>query len=208
MAGNKVAKPIGARRLTWVPILTEPENAAPTYGEAVKLSRMINITRTPIFAEGTLESDDGEEENTALILGYDVGVNASQMTDTIRAALLGHQMDTGGGMLTRYTDEGPYGALVWEELLSKEKPSDPDKYKKIVLYKGRFREFAETANTLTTGGITYQTHNLTGRFIKRNDGALSYTMREDTPDASATKLAAWFDEPQEFGPAPTENGGS
>ncbi len=196
--GNKVAKPIGARKLTWFPLLTDPEEGAATYDEAVKLSRLIQITVTPVFAEGILESDDGTEENEALIVAYDVTINASQLTDEIRAALLGHLIDAGGGILTKKTDSAQEGALAWEELLSKTDPTDPDKYKKVVLYKGKFKEFTETAQSVVQNGITYQTHNLTGRFIPRNDGHIKYSIREDTPNADATKLAAWFTSPQEY----------
>lgn len=199
MANAYVGKPIGARKLTWFPLLEDPETGKATYGEPIKLSRLISITVTPVFAEGILESDDGIEDDLALIVAYDVTINASQLTDEIRAALLGHQMDSGGGMLVTNTDVAQWGALAWEELLSKEDASEPDKYKKIVLYKGRFREFAETANTMTQGGITFQTHNLTGRFIRRNDGHIKYSIREDSPNVDATKLANWFTAPQEYG---------
>lgn len=191
-----VGKPIGAANLTWFPITAE-EEGAPTYGTAVKLSRLINIVTTPAFMEATLESDDGMEDDLSLISYIDVTINASQLTDTLRAQLLGHSMDADGGVLTTGTDVGQYGALAWKELLSKQNPSEPDKYKYVVLYKGKFKEFAETANTLTQGGITYQTHNLTGRFYKRDDGSLKYSMREDTESASASKIAAWFTKPQE-----------
>lgn len=46
------------------------------------------------------------------------------------------------------------------------------------------------------------TCDITGRFYRRNDGHLKYTIREDTPDADATKIAAWFESPQEY-TAPT-----
>ena len=199
-----VGKPIGARTLTWCPLLEEPETGKATYGQPVKLSRLITISITPIFSEGTLESDDGIEDDVAMVIGYDVNINASQLTDAIRATLLGNQMDSGGGVLVKQGDVAQWGALAWEELLSKQDPSEPDKYKKVVLYKGKFRELAETANTMTQSGITFQTHNLVGRFVKRNDGHIKYSMREDSPDADATKLANWFTAPQEYGDA---NGG-
>ena len=199
MSNAYIGKPIGARKATWFPLTEDPETGKATYGDPVKLSRLITITVTPVFAEGILESDDGIEDDIALVVAYDVTINASQLTDSIRATLLGHQMDSGGGMLVTSNDVAQWGALAWEELLSKQDPSEPDKYKKVVLYKGKFREFAETANTMTQSGVTFQTHNLTGRFIKRNDGHIKYSMREDSPNADATKLAAWFDEPQEYG---------
>jgi len=199
-----VGKPIGARRLTWFPLVTDTDtdSVAPQYSPAVRLSRLINIVCTPVFAEGVLESDDGLEDNVSKVVAIDVTINASQLTDAIRAALLGNQIDAGGGVLVTNGDTAQEGALAWEEELSSNTPGSTPKYKKVVLYKGKFKEMTETANTITEGGITYQTHNLTGRFFKRAyDGHIKYSMREDTPSVNATKIAAWFTEPQEYGDA-------
>lgn len=195
----KTAKPVGARRLTWFPLVagTDTDTVAASYDAAVRLSRLITITTTPILSEGILESDDGLEEDESAIIGYDVTINASQLTDAIRAALLGHSMDDGGGILTNGADAAPMGALAWEELLS---GGGTAKYKKVVLYKGKFKEFAETANSAVQASKAYQTHNLVGKFYKREyDNNLKYSIREDTVNANATKLAAWFTTPQEYG---------
>lgn len=198
---TKVAKPIGARKLTWFPMTegTDTELLAAAYAAAVRLSRLITITITPVLAEGVLESEDGIEEDESNVVAYDVTINASQLTDAIRATVLGHSMDDGGGILTNVNDVSPWGGLAWEELLS---GSGVPKYKKVVLYKGKFKEFAETANSVVQSGKTYQTHNISGRFYRRDfDGNLKYSIREDTPNANATKLAAWFTTPQEYGDA-------
>ncbi|HCA29167.1 MAG TPA: hypothetical protein DEP23_06210 [Ruminococcaceae bacterium] len=193
-----IGKPIGARKLTWFPLVSGPGTGAATYGAPVKLSRLITITATPILMEGMLESDDGIEDDLSYVVGYDVSINASQLTDSIRSVLLGHTLDDSGGSLVADTDVAQEGALAWEELISSNASATP-KYKKVVLYRGKFKEFAETANTKVQGGVTFQTHNITGRFLRRNDGSIKYTLREDTPGASAAKLAAWFDIPQESG---------
>lgn len=193
-----IGKPIGARKLTWFPLINDPDTGIPSYSAPIKLSRLITITATPILMEGMLESDDGIEDDLSYVVGYDVTINASQLTDAIRSALLGHALDDSGGSLTADTDVAQEGALAWEELISNNTSATP-KYKKVVLYRGKFKEFAETANTKVQGGVTFQTHNITGRFLRRNDGSIKYTLREDTPGASAAKLAAWFDIPQESG---------
>ena len=193
-----VGKSIGARRLTWWALGLDPDGGGvPTYGSPVPLSRLIQIQVTPVFMEGTLESDDGIEDDMSLLVAVDVTINASQLTDAIRAALLGHSIDAGGGVLFAGGDVAQEGALGWEELISKK--TGADQYKKVILYKGKFKEFAETANSTVQGGIAFQTHNLTGRFYKRNDGAVKYSLREDTPSADPLKLANWFTMPQEYG---------
>ncbi len=194
MQKKYVGKPIGARRLTWFP-MTESDDGSEDYTVAEKLSRLITITTTPVLAEGSLESDDGIEDENSQIIAYDVTINASQLTDDIRAKIFGHKFDETGGALTSNTDTSNLGALAWEELLSSDKSGEP-MYKRTVLYKGRFKEFAETANTKVQGGITYQTHNITGRFFANNNGDIKYTLRDDSPNASKEKAAEWFNTPQ------------
>ena len=193
-----VGKSIGARRLTWFPLIIDPETGKATYGPPIRLSRLITITVTPVISEGLLESDDGTEDEASFLEAYDITINASQLTDSIRAGVMGHRLDETGGILYKSTDVSQEGALAWEELISS-KQGGESKYKKVILYKGTFKEFAETANTKVRGGITYQTHNLTGRFYARNNGAIRYDMRPDTPGYSEAKAAEWFNVPQEAG---------
>jgi len=193
-----VGKSIGARKLTWFPLIdgTDTELIPAAYGTGVKLSRLLDVGITPVFAEGTLESDDSVEDDVSLMIAIDVTITASQLTDAIRAALLGHTMDAGGGITTGKNDMAAMGALGWEELISSK--TSVAQYKRVILYKGKFKEFAEKGETLKQGGITYQTHGLTARFYPREfDSLLKYSMREDTPAADAVKLANWFVAPQE-----------
>lgn len=198
MPEKYVGKPIGARKLTWFPLAeeTDTELVPAAYKAPVKLSRLIDIVLTPVFAEGMLESEDGVEDDVALMVAIDVKITASQLTDGIRSAIMGHTMDAGGGVLTKGNDVSQDGALAFEELISS-KTSVPA-YKKTVLYRGKFKEFEEKAETIKQGGITYQTHGLEARFYRRDfDNALKYTMREDTVACDATKLSNWFTAPQE-----------
>ena len=200
-----VGKSIGARKLTFWPLIdgTDTELIPAAYGNGIKLSRLLDISITPVFAEGTLESDDSVEDDVSLMIAIDVSITASQLTDAIRAAVLGHTLDAGGGMSTGKNDKAPFGALGWEELISSK--TSVARYKRVILYKGKFKEFAEKGETLKQGGITYQTHPLTARFYPRDfDSLLKYSMREDTPAADAVKLANWFVSPQE----PTETYGT
>lgn len=200
MADTYVGKPIGVSNLTWFPLTADPAEGSATYGTAVKLSRLIEVTLDPQFVEGLLESDDSIEDQISLLQSVDVTINASQLTDAIRAELLGHTMDSTGGMLVKPTDAPQLGALAFKALLSKE--SGADKHVYIVLYKGRFREFSETFSTLEKGAVKYQTHTgLRGTFVARDsDGHIMYRMREDSSGASSTKASAWFTAPQEYTP--------
>ena len=200
MSDTYTGKPIGVSNLTMWPVTADPVAGATTYGEPQKVARAIQVRLAPQFAEGLLESDNSVEDEIALLSAITVTIDASQLTDEVRSALLGHKMDTDGGMVINKHDVAPPVALGFKILLSKQEGAD--KYAYVVLYKGRFREFEETFQTMERGSITFQTHTgLEATFVPRDsDGHVRYSLREDSAGFSATKAAAWFTEPQE----PTE----
>lgn len=205
-----VGKPIGLRNLTWFPLTADPETdtSSPnvgkvTYGTAQPLSRVIEATLSPQFAEALLESDDSVEDDIRLASSYEVTINASQLTDEIRAQLMGHIYDDDGGSLFKQTDTPEVGALAFRALLSKQSGED-DMYVHVVLYKGRFQEFEETFKSVEKGNITLQTHSgLRGTFVPRAaDGAIMYRLRGDEvadETAAKAKITNWFTAPQEVG---------
>lgn len=198
MPDTYTGKPIGVSRLTWFPLTADPEGGPATYSTAVRLARAIDVKLSPQFAEAILNSEDGIEDELALMTGVDVTIDANQLTDEIRAPLLGHTLGTDKGMLVKPTDTPQLGALAFRALLSKEGGTGTDKYVYIVLYKGRFREFEEQFHTVEKGTINFQTHNgLTAKFVPRvADKALLYRMREDAEGFASAKIAAWFEAPQ------------
>lgn len=189
-------KSIGARRLTWFPIESETESET-TYGTPIRLARIISLDIAPTTASTELESDDAVEDDIVMLSGVEVSININQLTDTVRAALLGHTLDADGGIITSADDVAPYGALAWEEQLSR-KAGGKILYKRVLLYRGRFQEYAEKAETKKRRGLTLQTPTITGTFLPRlHDNNIKYSMRQDTPDYSTTKFEAWFTTPQE-----------
>lgn len=198
-----VGKSIGLRRLVWFPIISESEEET-VYGSGLRIARGITIAITPTFAEATLESDDAIEDEESALTSIGVAINVNQLTDPVRAALLGHKLDADGGILTTADDTAPYGALAWEELLSRRGGTEP-KYKRVLLYRGRFQEYAENAETKRKNTLNMQTPTINGVFIPRlNDNRIKYSMRQDTPKYNETKFGKWFDEPQD--PAEGEYG--
>ncbi len=202
MANTYVGKPIGLSNLTAFPLTADDPETGATYDTAVKVSRLIEAQIDPQFVKGELASDDSLEDDITLISSVIVTIHASQLTDTIRAQLMGHTMDSTGGMLVKDNDQPIQLALAFKFLLS-DTSGDESKYGYMVLYKGRFQEFSETFQTVDRNGdIKFQTHSgLKGTFVRRDaDRHLYYRMREDTPSYSTTKAAAWFTAPQEYTP--------
>lgn len=196
--GKYVGKPIGVENLTWIPWEYNTTGSKWEYGTAVPLARAIEIKLSPQMINGLLESDNGVEDDISLMQSVEVDIHASQLSDAVRAALLGHTLDADGGMTVKSTDVAQKGALAFKALLSKQ--DGDDLYKYIVLYMGSFREFEETFRTMERSGVTFQTHQgLVGTFVPREeDRALYYSLRGDEAESTATtKITNWFTAPQE-----------
>lgn len=193
-----IGKPIGLEKLTWFPLLTDPEGGETTYGPAVKLARAMKMTVTPEIANAILESDDSVEDDLSLTTGFGLAMDASQLLNSIRAQVFGHELDNKGGLLFKKTDMPTTGALAFRSLLSTEGGSGT-KYIYVVLYKVRLREFTENFETLKKGGITFQTHaGIQGTAMPRtSDGAIRYQVREDDENFEAATVANWFTAPAE-----------
>ena len=160
-------KPIGLQSLTaWK--LTADTETETTYEETpIKVGRAITATLTPALATAMLESEDGIEDDMAMVSSYGINFGVSQFTPEVRAELFGHELDAGGGVVVRNTDQPPTIALAWKTLLSREGGGDPF-YAYFLLYKGRLRDFAENFETKRRDSFTFQTHGgVEGTFFNR-----------------------------------------
>lgn len=194
-AKAKVALPIGLSDVYFAKLTTDTIGAVPTYESPVYLSRAIKATLTPVTKAGTLDSEDETEIDETEIVGYTVSIEASQLDNTARALLGGHKVDDDGGLIITTKDISPEGALLF-----KSKLSDKINSKYVVLYKGSFGGLTEEFETDKKDGKTYKTHTVEGNFRARtSDGVIQYSIRSDSENASAEKIAAWFTKVQEPG---------
>lgn len=190
-----IGKPIGLDNVCYA-VITKDDETGTEYGAVKPMARAIAMTITPELSEGTLDSNDAVEESEATISKIGVSFNASAIEDSVRADILGHRMDANGGIIDSADDKAPNVALFFRAKLSGKAG-----YKYIVLYKGTFKEFAETFNTEKQGEKAYQTPTIEGSFFRRiSDGLLRYSVRSDTPRVSAETISRWFDSV----PAPAE----
>ena len=198
MANTYRGKSIGMQNVTFFPVLTDEPGGETTYDEPVRVGRAMRATLTPQLAEALLESDDGVEDELAITTGFGVTFDVSQVSDDVRAAIFGHRIDDAGGLVVTRNEQPQKGALAFKTLLSTEGGSG-EKYRYIVLFMGRLKDFPENFETMRRGTITFQTHNgIEGTFNAReSDGLIYYSMREDNEKFDETKATAWFTAVQE-----------
>ena len=185
-------KPIGLRNLVFFP-LTKDDTEGATYGDPVFMSRAIKVTLTPTSASGDLNADDAVEDLVKMNTGYEVTLDAAQLSDDVRAAVFGHKQDAKGGLLSTASDIAVQGAFAFRV------PLTDGGWAYRVLYKGVFEEFEETFETAKSGEIAIQTHNgIKGTFGPRTyDNAVSYSLRSDSEGFDAEIGKKWFQAVQE-----------
>lgn len=196
---NYRGKSIGMQSLTAWKITDDIEGGETTYeATPIKVGRAITATLTPSLATAFLESEDGIEDDLAMVSGYGLNFGVSQFSNPVRAELFGHELDANGGVVVRDTDQPPLIALAWKTLLSSEKGGQKAQYAYFLLYKGRLKDFAENFETKRREGFTFQTHEgVEGTFFRRDsDGLMYYMIREDDPNFNAEIASAWFNTPQ------------
>jgi phi13 family phage major tail protein len=132
-----------------------------TYGTTRRLAKAIKIELAVTLAEAVLHADDAVDETISEFVSGEIKINANDISDEDEAELLGQEADEDGVNYSHADDEPPYWAVGFRA----KKASG--KYTYVWLYKVKFKLPDETYDT-KADGITFNTPNLTGTFIKRN----------------------------------------
>lgn len=173
---------IGLRDLYRAPI-TIGENGVETYGTPVRMAKAISAEMTVESAEETLYADDGADCIVKEFVSGELTLNVNDLLPDDLSAILGQTKDADGVLYGTDGDEPPYMAIGFRA-----KKADGN-YKYMWLYKVKFSIPSESYST-KGDGIEFKTPEITGKFIKRNDGAwfASY-VSTGAEDAIAS---AWF----------------
>lgn len=180
-----MARQIGLRDVYFAKI-TKDDTTGVTYATPVKIARAINAKISPKTATEKFYSDDSVEEVITNFDSIEIEVEVNQLTLASRALLQGITVGANGDLVETVNDIAPEGALLFRSKKSN------GAYRYVVLYKGKF-ELVEDEYTTTTDSVDSKTPSLKGNFYARtNDGVWRYTIDSDEPNASQTKISAWF----------------
>lgn len=184
---------IGLERLT-VATITKDEATGTTYAKPVKLERSITAKISPKTSSEKLYSDDAVEDILNNFDSCDVEIELNQLTIASRALLQGSKV-VDGMLIENKDDIAPDLALGFRSKKSN------GKYRYIWLLKGKFEHTEDEYETIGEKP-TPKTNSLKGSFYARADGNWRVMEDEDTEDANAETLKAWFDSVPEV---PTED---
>lgn len=179
---------IGLKRPVIAPI-TEETDSATTYGSGQVLAKMISAN-VSINNSGTdpLYADDEASETDAAFADGTVEIGIDDLSDTIYAYVLGHEIKSINGqdeVWASTADTGPYVGLGFVRIRKKNNiiSYQPKIIKKV--------QFAEPSEETTTKGksVEWQTPSLTGTILVPKD---KYWKRQTT-FATEAEAMAWIE---------------
>ena len=103
---------IGCDNLVYALMKTEDTaTTAPTYDAVKSAPGVISVNINPNSSQETLFADDGPMETATTLGKIDVEINKAELTTENKADLLGHEIDTNGGIVYGDSDVPPWVAI-------------------------------------------------------------------------------------------------
>ena len=191
-----MAMKIGCDHLMYAMMTTEDSvEAAPVYATPKAAAGVMHINVNPNASLASAFFDDGPGDTAATLGTIEVEIEKNKLTAENKADLLGHTLDSNGGIAYAGEDTPPWVAIGFRTLLSN------GNYRYVWLYKGRFADPEDNSET-KGDSINFQSDTITGQFVKliyeqtvagKKKKLWKYEIDADTPTASKTAMEAWFE---------------
>lgn len=191
-----MATRIGCDNLVYAIQTTEDTStSAPVYSEPKAAPGVMAININPNPSQETLFADDGPMETATTLGKIDVEIQKNELTTQNKADLLGHAVDTNGGLVYGDSDVPPFVAIGFRTLKSN------GKYRYVWMYKGKFTD-PDDQNKTKGDNVEFQADTIKGQFLRLNNivevgskqvRPWKYEIDGDNPDASTTAMDTWFD---------------
>lgn len=155
MTIDKPLPRIGADRMYWAQLLTDPTDGNPTYDTPIRLQGLVDLSETPNADNSNFYADDGVYVQTSRPGDAQADVTVANIMPETWALLMGATYNSANGQIKEGQNDVPLsGALGFRAQLSN------GNYE-YVWYK--IGVFSKSAKTYTTKGesITYNTSPLT-----------------------------------------------
>lgn len=177
---------------------TDTHDTPAAYSTPKRIPGAIQATLTPNVNSATLFADDQAAVTDSNLGDIALVLNVKDLPTEVLADLLGHKIDSKGGLVRSASDAAPYVALGYR------RRKTGGQYRYIWNYKGKFQPETQDAST-KTDTPNFQTPTINATFLPRtNDGKWQYVMNTDDEGVDQTAIDNWFDAVAEpdFTPAP------
>lgn len=104
----------GAKYIKFAPLKTEPDDAIPTYENAVQIAELQKLTDNPTYSEGKQYGDDRLVEYVSEFNEADVDVEVTDLDNQMQSTIFGATLsgeNTNEELAFGGSDTAPYGGL-------------------------------------------------------------------------------------------------
>lgn len=158
-----------------------------TYDTPVKIPGAVQATITPTTNSTTFYADDKADEVATSLGDIAFALITKNLPVTALRDLLGHTIDSNGGLVRSSDDNAPYVAIGYRRKMSN------GKYRYNWIYKGKFQPEAQDAQT-KADTTSYQTPTINATFLPRDtDKHWQYVINEGDPGVTSGFLSTFFD---------------
>ncbi|TDL34578.1 phage tail protein [Jeotgalibacillus sp. S-D1] len=166
-------------------ILESDNESGTIYGTPKRLGAAISLTETPTTNTGTLYAENGPSETASSNGPTTAEIATKDLSQEVRADLLGQKIDENGVLKQNREDKAPYVAFGFQ--MTGEAENDAF----VWLYKGKFSR-PNTTGTTKGESIEFATPSITATFIGRDsDGEEKASVIQNEENSAVT--ASWFD---------------
>ncbi len=156
----------GAKRPVFAPIVTEPDDALPTYGTGAVLGKLAAANLTINLATGELPADDEIAEQLSEFASATLALETDDILESVHGLIFGATVN-GNNVKDYKGDTPPLGGLGYYKSLMR----NGVRYFKAYYYpKARAALGNDNATTRGTSGITFQTTPTTFTIFAPNYG--------------------------------------
>lgn len=191
-----MATRIGCDNLVYAEMTTEEtKTTPPVYGAIKDAPGVMSFNINPNASQETLFYDDGPGEVASTLGKIEVEIQKNELTTQNKSDLLGHAIDSKGGLVYGDSDIPPWHAVGFRSLKSN------GNYRYVWLFKGKFND-PEDNNETKGDGINFQTDTINGQFVKlayeitiggKIRRPWKYEIDGDNTAADAATISSWFD---------------
>lgn len=184
MVGNKVKTPVGMVTSNWYPITAEPDNAHPTYAEAVDMGAAVKGYLTITTASSEIPGDDIIQVSADEFVSCQADVETTLDDLELNSMLYGHTYSVESGEVSNAADSAKPGAYSFiQSILKKDKTKV---FRGTILFKCTAVSSSEKqeADTKKPGELSPKMNAVQLKCVPDNSGAWRQRKEFDTQEAT------------------------
>ncbi|AGK96803.1 major tail protein [Clostridium pasteurianum] len=166
-------------------VQTKDDETGATYSTPKPLGAAVQISADPTVASGSFYGDGFLKEQAYMVTDAKVSVETESLPIEIYAELLGHELDSQGGMTFGKFDQAPYVCLMYR------RQKVNGHYRYIKLLKVKFQDIKDDGSTVNNS-VKIQDETLDGSAITRIFDGQWKAIKDEDAEGYTDVSTSWF----------------